>query len=149
MQFVNVGTRVALTLRMRGWTLSKTKWTSAWHTLRDVASETFSKWFEHNVSRLSAALAYYTFFSIAPMLVIIIAIAAMIFGEDALSGRIFEEISGLVGPQAASSIQAMLKSAYRPGSGIVASIVAVIIFFLGSPAMFSPGARRGLWPFAP
>src|SRR6202020_2108445 len=68
-----------------------------------------------NVQRMSAALAYYTIFSLAPLLVSAIAIAGLVFGEDAARGEIVGEIRELVGQDGAKAIQTMIQSAYHPG----------------------------------
>src|SRR5947209_12058843 len=67
-----------------------------------------------NAQRMSAALAYYTIFSIAPLVVIAIAISGLVFGEKAAEGRIVAEIQGFVGHDSAEAIQAMVRSAQRP-----------------------------------
>jgi membrane protein len=65
-----------------------------------LLTETFSRWLEDRAPRLGAALAYYTVFSLAPLLIIVIAIAGLAFGEAAAEGRIVEQIQGVVGPTA-------------------------------------------------
>ena len=65
---------------------------------------------------MSAALAYYTLFSLAPLMVISIAIAGLVFGDDAARGAIVDQIQGLIGTDAAHGVQAMLTSARKPRS---------------------------------
>lgn len=93
-------------------------------------SEVFSAWNEDNCFRLSAALSYYTLFSIAPLVVVVIATAGYFFGEEAISGVIFNKAYSIIGPQAASGLQAMVKNAYvgKPNSlsGLVS--VGVLLF---------------------
>ena len=78
-----------------------------------LLKETWSEWQEDKASRLAAALAYYTAFSIAPLLVIAIAIAALVFGEEAAKGQIAVQLGALVGKEAAEAIQELLKSSSR------------------------------------
>ena len=90
-----------------------------------------------NVQRMSAALAYYTIFSLAPLLVIAIAIAGFVFGEDAARGEIVGEIQELVGQDGAKAIQAMIQSAYHPGHSVVATIIGIVTLLLGATGAFS------------
>jgi membrane protein len=90
-----------------------------------------------NVQRMSAALAYYTIFSLAPLLVIAIAIAGLVFGEDAARGEIVGEIQELVGQDGARAIQAMIQSAYHPGHSVVATIIGIVTLLLGATGAFS------------
>ena len=99
---------------------------SAWR----FVSAVLNAWNEDNCFRLSAALSYYTLFSIAPMVIVVIATAGYFFGEQAISGVIFNRAYYIVGPQAASGLQEMVKNAYisRPTSlsGFVS--VGVLLF---------------------
>lgn len=93
-------------------------------------SEVFTAWSDDNCFRLSAALSYYTLFSIAPLVVVVIATAGYFFGEEAISGAIFNRAYNIIGPQAASGLQTMVKNAYvsRPDSlsGLVS--IGVLLF---------------------
>ncbi len=73
----------------------------AWFSL---LKETFQEWNEDKAPRLAAALAYYTAFSLAPLLIVVISIAGLIFGQEAVRGQLQYEIQGVVGAQAASAI---------------------------------------------
>lgn len=91
----------------------------------------------HQIPRLGAALAYYTFFSLSPLLVVVVAIAGLVFGRAAAEGRLVSEIEGLVGHDGAVAIQSLLEHARRPGSGILATILVWVyysaqILFLGA-----------------
>src|SRR6185312_6684893 len=81
---------------------------------------------------MSAALAYYTVFSIAPLLLLTISIAGLVFGSDAVEGRIVTELGSLVGPSSAATIQSMIKAAYRPGGSVIASAVSIITLLIGA-----------------
>ncbi len=95
------------------------------HTLRALFVEAFAGWREHKASRMAAALAYYTVFSLAPILVISIAVAGLVFGQEAAEGRIVGQISGLVGEKSASAIEAMIAAARKPSSGILATVIGI------------------------
>ena len=83
-----------------------------------------------------AAIAYYTIFSIAPVLVIAIAVAGLVFGEDAAQGAIFRQLGGLMGAQSADAIQAMVKSAGNHKSGIIATILGVGTLIVTASGVF-------------
>ena len=75
-------------------------------------------WLDHRASRTGAALAFYTVFSLAPVLTLSIAIAGFFFGEAAARGEIVDQIGDLVGPQGAELVQSVLRNASRPGAGL-------------------------------
>jgi membrane protein len=81
-----------------------------WTPLR----ETVSRWSEHKDARLGAALAYYSVFSIGPLILIAIAIAGLVFGAEAVRGQVFGTLKGLLGDSGSQAIEAMLKGADRP-----------------------------------
>lgn len=93
---------------------------------------TLQAWLDDSALRLSAALAYYSVFSIAPLLVITIAIAGLVFGNDAASGEIYKGLQGYIGSQAAAGVQAMVESASKPTSGVIATIVGSVTLLLGA-----------------
>lgn len=94
------------------------------------------QWNAHNAPRLGAALAYYTVLSIAPLLVVVVAIASFVFGEDAAKGQLVWEIQDTVGAQAAKSIQALLQSAHQPATGVLATVLGVGTLLIGASAVF-------------
>ncbi len=102
-----------------------------------LTKETFSEWSDDNAPRLSAALSYYTAFSIAPLLVIVIGIAGLIFGQEAARGQIVGQIEHLVGHQGAEAIQMMLAGASRPSSGIIATVVGIATLLIGATGVFA------------
>lgn len=121
---------------------------SAWSLLK----ETFTEWQKDKMSLWAAALAYYTAFSLAPLLVIAIAIAALVFGQEAAQGQVVGQIQGLVGQQGAEAIQSMLQNAQKPGSGgIVATIVGVGALLLGASGVFGQlqDALNTIWSVEP
>ncbi|MFL5401629.1 MAG: YihY/virulence factor BrkB family protein [Gemmatimonadales bacterium] len=108
-------------------------------TGRDIGSvfrAALAGWWNDNVPRMGAALAYYTLFSLAPILVVAIAVAGLAFGPDAVRGEIVSQIQGLVGHEGAIAVQAMLEGAAKPSASIPATIIGVITFFLGATGAF-------------
>jgi membrane protein len=103
----------------------------------NLLSTTFWDWTDDKAQRMGAALAYYTVFSLAPLLVIAIAVAAFAFGEDAARGHIVSQIGGLVGDQAARAVQDMIENASRKKeSGVVASAVGLVMLLFGASGVF-------------
>jgi len=102
-----------------------------------LLQETFKEWSEDKASRLAAALAYYTIFSIAPLLIIVIAIAGAVFGEEAARGQIVGQIQGLVGPDGAALIQTAIQNANKPKTGAIASIISIAVLLLGATGLFT------------
>jgi membrane protein len=99
--------------------------------------ETFEGWSNDNVSTLGAALAYYTVFSLAPLLIVVIAIAGVVFGRQAVEGQMVQQVSGLVGKSGAEAVQAMLTNAAQVGGGVWATVVAVVTTLIGASGVFS------------
>jgi membrane protein len=115
----------------------------AWQILR----EAFTEFNRENVARLGAGLAYYTLFAIAPLLIVAIGVAGMVFGAEAARGEVVRQIDGLVGHDGAQAIQEMLASVSRPGRSIPATIVGLITLFLGATSAFASlqGALNEVW----
>src|SRR5512147_797666 len=102
-----------------------------------LIKETFAEWKKDNVPLHAAALAYYTIFSLAPLLLIAITIAGAVFGEEAARGELVSQIQGLVGQEGAAAIQTMVENTQKPGSGgTIASIVGVVTLLLGASGVF-------------
>lgn len=93
-------------------------------------------WWGGNVMRLGASLAYYTLFAIAPILVVAIGIAGLVFGDEAVRGEIAGQLEGLMGRQGAEAIQAMLQGASKKGAGIVATVVGGLTTLLAATGAF-------------
>jgi membrane protein len=95
---------------------------SIWHLLRDSVEG----FIDDDALSRGAAIAYYTLFSLAPILLITIAIAGLAFGRDAARGAIVEQLSGLMGGKSAEALQAMIESASDPKTGLTASLVGIV-----------------------
>jgi membrane protein len=101
-----------------------------------MIKETASDWLEDDASRLAASLAYYSLLSLAPLLVIIVAIAGFFFGADAARGRIAGQLATVVGAEPAAGIQSVLASAHSPSRGIVSMAVGIVTLFVGASGVF-------------
>ena len=106
-----------------------------------------SGWVEDNSLRLSAALAYYSIFSLAPLLIIAIAIAGLIFGEQAARGQIADQMKQLAGNRAAEAIQALLLGTSRKSASFSATIVGLVVLLFGASGAFSElkSALNTIW----
>jgi len=93
-------------------------------------------WSSDNVPRLGASLAYYTLFSIAPVLIIVIAIAGFVFGAEAVRGEIAGQIEGFMGADGAKVVQDLVENASRPGRGVIGLIVGSATFLLAATGVF-------------
>ena len=100
-----------------------------WQTINDVL--------DNRVLKMSAALAYYTVFSIAPMLIVIISLCDIFFGRDAIEGSINQQIQSFVGPQAAQQIQQLLKNAAISNDITWASIVGIVSLVFAATGVFT------------
>ena len=120
-------------------------------TSLELLKETFAEWNKDKASRLAAALAYYTVFSLAPLLIIVIAIAGSVFGEEAARGAIVEQIQGLVGRAGAEVIQAAIQNASKPAEGTIASVISVIVLIFGASGVFAElqDALNTVWEVQP
>ena len=90
-----------------------------------LGKATVYSWLDDRTPTIGAAIAFYMMFSLAPMLVIVVAIAGFVFGRDAAEGALFGELAKLVGSESAGAVQAMLRSASSARSGIIATVVGI------------------------
>ncbi len=102
-----------------------------------LTKQTMGSWAEDYAPSMGAALSYYTLFSIAPLLIIVIAIAGLFFGADAVRGVIFAQLASLLGSDSATAIQDMLTSASKPSTGAIATVVSVIGLLVGATTVFN------------
>jgi len=102
--------------------------TEIWALMKDAANG----WSEHHASRIGAALAFYTVFSLGPILLLAVAVAGFFFGQSAARGEIHQQISSMIGVQAAAQVEALLVRAHRPGAGVVATAISVVTLLLSA-----------------
>jgi membrane protein len=107
-----------------------------WTSIFQLLKETASAWVEGKAPRLGAALAYYTVFAIAPLFVIVLALAGLWFGEEAARRELFNQIHGLVGREGGEAIQAMVIAANKPKAGLLATGIAFLTLFIGATGVF-------------
>ncbi len=117
----------------------------------DLLKQTVKEWAEDKVPRLGAALAYYTMFSLAPLLIIAIAIAGFVFGEEAARGRVTEELGSLINEEAAAAVEELILNARRPGAGIAATIIGSVTLLLGASGVIGQlkDSMNTIWEVKP
>jgi membrane protein len=101
-----------------------------------LLSPSLTAWLAHRAPSKGAAVAFYTLFSMTPILVLAIAVAGNFFGAEAAQGEIIAQMQGLVGPNGAQAINALLAAARNPESGVTASIIATFLLLLGTTSVF-------------
>jgi membrane protein len=101
-----------------------------------LMKEAASSWSADYAPSMGAALSYYTLFSIAPLLIIVIAVAGLVFGDEAARGAIFEQLRGMTGDEGARAVEGMVQAADRPKEGAVASVIGALVLLVGATTVF-------------
>jgi membrane protein len=117
----------------------------------DLLKRTLRAWMDVRAAHLSAALAFYSIFSIAPLLVIIIGILGLVFGEKAVSGELYGDLSGYMGPSSAGAIESMVQSASKPTQGVVATVCGLMMLIVCASGVFGElkEALNTIWGVKP
>lgn len=102
-----------------------------------LLKQTVQEWLDDGASQLAASLAYYTVFSIAPLMIIAIAIAGAIFGEEAARGEIVTQLQGLIGEEGAKTVQTAIENADKPRISSFASIISIVVLLFGASGVFA------------
>jgi membrane protein len=120
---------------------------NAWTILK----QTFSEWNSDNAPRLGAALSYYTVFSLAPVLILVIAVLGLFLGRDAAQGKIVGSLGGLIGAEAATVMQSAIAKAGEHHSGLIASVVGLVTLLVGATGVMIElqSALNTVWKVMP
>ena len=105
--------------------------------LWDLIRKSAAAWADDYAASMGAALVYYTLFSIAPLLIIAIAVAGLVFGEEAARGEIVAQIQDLIGHEGAVAVQGLLTSAKQPAADIFATVASIITLVIGATTVFA------------
>ncbi len=98
--------------------------------------QAMTAWLNDAAPSMGAALSYYTIFSLAPLLLLVMSVAGFVFGEEAARGELFEQLRGLMGADAAQSVQTILASLNKPAQSIGASVFGVVLLVVGATSVF-------------
>jgi len=104
-----------------------------WALVKDSASN----WSEHQVPSLGAALAYYTIFSLVPLLMVVVGMAGFFFGQEAARSQILSEVSGLLGEKSGAIVQDMMQSAQQPKTGLIGTLIGIVTLLVGASGTFA------------
>jgi membrane protein len=102
-----------------------------------LAKQSFAAWSEDYASSMGAALAYYTLFSLAPLLLVVIGLAGLVYGQEAARGAVIAQFAGLIGEDGSLAIQGLLKSASQPTQSLIASLIGILTLIVGATSSFA------------
>lgn len=116
---------------------------SLWRLLKHAGR----KWNDNAIPRYSASLAFYTFFSMAPLITITVAVSGFFFGRDAAEGRIYEQLRSFIGPDSAVAVQALVSEAWKPGKDLWAMGLGIVVLLVGATGVLNElkGALDHIW----
>lgn len=116
-----------------------------------VLVETYGRWSADGAPRMAASLAYYTTLSLAPLLLVIIAVAGVVFGDEAARGELVGQIGALTGTESADAIEELLAHARRPAAGVVASAIGLVMLLAGATGVVGEleNALNTIWRVTP
>lgn len=124
-----------------------------WHpaVMWALLKQTFAQWSKDKVPRLGAALAYYTVFSIVPLLIIIIAMIGLVFGQEAAQSYILQQLETMLGEQSTAALKDMIQRANQPTTGILATVVALATLLFGASGLFGQlqDSLNSIWGVEP
>src|SRR5689334_7862045 len=133
------------------------RWNMTLRALGGLLKSTASKWSDHNAPRLGAALAYYMLLSIAPLVILLVALCGIVFNKTVAEQELLRQIRDMAGATAANTVRILLENAGHAGSGIIATTVALIALLFGASGVFvelreslntiwdAPRRRSPLW----
>jgi membrane protein len=110
--------------------------THGWRVWWAITRSAVSAWIDDYAPSMGAALSYYTVFSLAPLLLIVISVAGLVFGEEAVRGELFAQLQQLMGSEAASAVQSLLVSVSKPSHGVVGTAIGVAVLLFGATTVF-------------
>ena len=102
-----------------------------------LAKKSVMAWIDDYAPSMGAAISYYTVFSIAPLMIIVIAVAGFVWGREAVQGEIVGQLSGLIGKEGAQGVQSLIESANQPAKGLVATAISIVVLIIGATTVFA------------
>ena len=107
------------------------------HHFYQLAKKSVNAWIDDYAPSMGAAISYYTVFSIAPLMIIVIAVAGFVWGREAVQGEIVGQLSGMIGKQGAEGVQTLIESASQPTQGLVATAISIVVLIIGATTVFA------------
>ena len=119
--------------------------------LLSILKTTFAAWNRHEAPRLGAALAFYTILSLSPLVIIVVALAGLIFSRSTAQAHILSQVQGMIGPDGGKAVESMLANAQKPAAGILGTIVGVLSLLFGASGVFTElrSALNVVWEVKP
>ena len=119
--------------------------------LFSLVKKTIAEAGDDKIPRLAASLSYYTLLSLSPLLILSVAVAGLVFGEEAARGQIAAQLQQVFGPEAGEAIQTMVASAKEPGSGLLGTIIGVVVLLFGASGVFGElqDSMNTIWEVTP
>src|SRR5947208_1342123 len=102
-----------------------------------VLKGAFKAFSDDNAVKLSASLSYYTIFSIAPLLIIVISLSGIFYGKDAVQGKLYGQIRGLLGSEAAMQVQEIIQNIQKSHHGTLGAIIGAVVLIIGATGIFT------------
>ena len=123
----------------------------SYKTIWSLLHQTVSDWNAHEAPRLGAALAFYTILSLAPLVILVVAIAALVFGHSTAQSQLLGQVESMIGRQGSEAVKGMIEHAQEPASGAFASIIGVITLLFGASGVFGElqDALNKMWNVKP
>src|SRR4030095_16230204 len=117
----------------------------------DLLKDTFRQWNSHQAPRMGAALAFYAVLSLAPLLILVVGICALAFGTAGAQAQLLEQFRSMVGDEGARAVEGVLKSAQKPATGALASVIGLVTLLFGASGVFVElrAALNKLWEVEP
>jgi membrane protein len=119
--------------------------------LISILKATFTAWNRHEAPRLGAALAFYTILSLSPLVIIVVALAGLIFSRSTAQAHILSQVQGMIGQDGGKAVESMLANAQKPAAGILGTIVGILSLLFGASGVFTElrSALNLIWEVKP
>jgi membrane protein len=120
-------------------------------TAGSMLKDTVNNWLDDRAMSLAASLAFYTVLSLAPLLIVAVSVAGLLFGEAAARGQIGQQLGGMLGPQGGSAIENVLANAREPHANIAGTVIGLVILFFGASGVFGElqDSMNAVWEVKP
>ena len=106
-------------------------------TMMELAKKSITAWIDDYAPSMGAALAYFTLFSLAPLLLLVIAVAGLLFDAEVARGQVVGQLGGLIGPEGSAAIESLLKGANQPAKSFMASTISIVTLVVGATSIFA------------